>query len=453
MLLAFDKSTVRTVDQDGRLHVSASNISKAVVNPYRGSEIPEYEQLGLDPDRVYYLLRDPAELEKGATTFNNIPILNKHIPVSVDAPQKQYVVGSTGTDAAFNDPFLRNSLVIWDAVAIAGINTGQQRELSSAYRYDADMTPGMFGAVRYDGVMRNIRGNHVALVEVGRAGPDVVVGDSKLLENPKMSGKKKLSAKAIAVKGALLGFLTPKLAQDAQMGDLTAIVGSVKAATYAKDKQNIVAKITKAFVPGEKLAQDADLDGLVNLLDALSGDDMDDQALDEDPPTEAMDATPSDQLLALLKGAGLTPELMEQATSLCGQMAPAAAKDELPEPKPDDKKEKEPPVNKTAMDAALKRVEKETVARMQAIHLAEKEVAPHIGALAVAMDSAEDVYKLALDHHKIDTANVHPSAFRAMVGMLPKPGSEPKPRVAMDAAHGSDFTKRFPNAAKIERVS
>lgn len=451
MTLAFDKSTVRTIDQDGRMHVSASNISKAAVNPYRGSEIPEWEQLGLDADRVYYLLRDPAELAKAAATFNNIPVLNKHIPVSVDDPQKEYVVGSTGTDAAFDEPFLRNSLVIWDAVAIAGINTGQQRELSSAYRYDADMTPGTFGGVRYDGRMTNIRGNHVALVDVGRAGPDVVVGDSKLLEIPKMSGKKKLSAKAIAVKGALLGFLTPKLAQDAQIGDLTAIVGSVKAATYAKDKQALVAKITKAFTG--KLAQDADLEGLVGLLDALSGDDVDDQAMDDMDDT-AMDATPSDQLLALLKGAGLTPELMEQATALCGQMSPAAAKDELPAPKAvDDPKAGEPPMNKTAMDAALKRVENETVARMNAIHLAEREVAPHIGTLAVAMDSAAEVYKLALDHHKIDTTGVHPSAYRAMVGMLTKPGSEPKPRVAMDAAHGSDFTKRFPNATKPNRVS
>jgi hypothetical protein len=448
MHLAFDKSTVRTIDQFGRMHVSVSNISKAAVNPYRGNEILEWQSLGLDPDKVYYLLRDPAELEKAAPTFNNIPILNKHVPVTVEKPEKEHVVGSTGTDAALADPYLRNSLVIWDAVAIAGINTKQQCELSSAYWYEADMTPGTFGGVRYDGIMRNIRGNHVALVDVGRAGPDVIVGDSKLLENPKMSGKKKLSAKAIAVRGALKAFLLPKLAQDAQIGDLTAIVGSVKAATYAKDKLGVIEAVKKAFVPGKLLAQDADIEGLVGLLDALSGDDLDDQAMDDDVKSAAMDATPSDQLLALLKGAGLSPELMGQATSLCGQLAPAAAKDELPAPKAG-----EPPMTKTAMDAALKRVESDTVARMQAIHVAEKEVAPFIGALAVAMDSADAVYKLALDAAKIDTKGVHPSAFRAMVGMLTKPGDTPKPRVAMDAASVDDFAKRFPNAAKLKRVS
>jgi hypothetical protein len=43
------------------------------------------------------------------------------------------------------------------------------------------MTPGVSPqGEKYDGVMRDIVGNHVALVKEGRAGADVVVGDSKL---------------------------------------------------------------------------------------------------------------------------------------------------------------------------------------------------------------------------------------------------------------------------------
>jgi len=70
--LAFDRASVRTYDRDGRLHVEISNISKAAVNPYTGREIPDYKALGLDPDKVYKLLRDPDELAKAAPTFNNI---------------------------------------------------------------------------------------------------------------------------------------------------------------------------------------------------------------------------------------------------------------------------------------------------------------------------------------------------------------------------------------------
>ena len=180
---AFDRASVRTVDVDGRLHVEISNISKAAVNPYIGREIPGAQSLGLHPDRVYMLFRDPTELQKGAHTFNNIPLLSKHIPVSAAEPKKELVVGSTGTDAIFDAPYLKNSLVIWDAIAIAGVDSKEQCELSSSYRYTAVMTPGVYEGVAYDGVMTNLIGNHVALVEVGRAGPDVVVGDQHPFTN------------------------------------------------------------------------------------------------------------------------------------------------------------------------------------------------------------------------------------------------------------------------------
>ena len=43
--LAFDRSTVRTIDADGRLHVAKSHISKAGVNLYSGKEIPGWQAL------------------------------------------------------------------------------------------------------------------------------------------------------------------------------------------------------------------------------------------------------------------------------------------------------------------------------------------------------------------------------------------------------------------------
>jgi hypothetical protein len=42
------------------------------------------------------------------------------------------------------------------------------------------MTPGMYEGQRYDGVMRDIQGNHVALVKAGRAGSDVMAADKEL---------------------------------------------------------------------------------------------------------------------------------------------------------------------------------------------------------------------------------------------------------------------------------
>ena len=182
--LAFDRAgSVRLMDEDGRLHVAATPISKAAVNSYYGREIPGGTALGLEPERLYRLLRDPVELARGAATFNSLPVLSEHAHVSAQTPRPDLVVGATGTDASFNAPYLTSALVLWNAQAIARVRSGQQRELSCAYRYVPVMEAGQYEGQPYDGRMTQIRGNHVALVSTGRAGPDVLVADEKPKEN------------------------------------------------------------------------------------------------------------------------------------------------------------------------------------------------------------------------------------------------------------------------------
>lgn len=184
--LAFDKGSARHVDANGYLHVSETNISKATVNPYWGKEIPGGEELGLKPDQTYHMLRDPEELKKGASTFNNLPLLDKHIPLDkfkLDDPDvKAHLVGNTGTDATFDGQYLKNSLVVHTNSAIKDVEAEKKAELSCAYRYKPDMTPGTFEGKHYDGIMRDIQGNHVSLVPEGRAGHDVKVMDEKMSE-------------------------------------------------------------------------------------------------------------------------------------------------------------------------------------------------------------------------------------------------------------------------------
>ncbi len=180
--LAFDYSSVRVYDRDGRLRVSHANISASRVNPYNGYEIPGSEKLGLDPNRVYMLWRHPEELAKAAKSFNNVPLLSKHVPANADDHKPNDVVGATGSDAAYFQPFLTNSLVIWAGPSIRAVEDGSQRELSCCYFYKPEMKAGVTpDGEAYDGTMRSIVGSHVALVERGRAGSDVLVGDGKIL--------------------------------------------------------------------------------------------------------------------------------------------------------------------------------------------------------------------------------------------------------------------------------
>lgn len=174
-MLAID--SVRTEDVDGRMRIAEMNISKACVNPYKGHEIPGADALGLDPEKVYYLYRDPQELAKAAATSNGVQILRKHIPVNAEDHQPWDVVGSTGTDGKFEHPYLKNSGSIWVADDIAGIKSGKKKQVSLGYHYQPDMRPGTADGIPYDGIMRSIVVNHLALVEDGRAGPDVVVAD------------------------------------------------------------------------------------------------------------------------------------------------------------------------------------------------------------------------------------------------------------------------------------
>jgi hypothetical protein len=386
--LAFDRSA-RSIDVDGRLHVKVSNISKAAVNPYLGREIPGAVALELDPDKIYMLLRDPAELKKAAASFNNIPLLSTHVPVTADDHQPDLVVGSTGTDAEFDGTYLKNSLVVWESIAIAGIDSREQCELSSAYRYTPVMTPGIYGGVAYDGVMTNIIGNHVALVEVGRCGADVVVGDEHPFFN--QTEKSPMKQKRIAMLTAALISSLPKLAQDA-----------------AFDPKELATKLSVA------LDAEPEVDPDDKKKPAQDDDEQKEDESDEDYK-KRMDA----------KKAAMDAE-------------------------EDDKKDK----SKAAMDSAIKlavtNAESATIARMNAIRQAEKEVLPLIGEV-VAQDSAEAVYKLALDNASVDLTGVHASAYGAMVRMLPKPGDIKQPRVAMDAASTSDFAKRFPTAGKLVR--
>lgn len=181
--LAFDRASVRGIDNDGRLHVDTSNLTKENISKYKGSEIPGWEKLGLDPNRIYKLYRPADELEKPETveSFNGIPVLNEHIPIDADshAERSKYVIGSTGTHAKFQRPYMKNALAFWPKGSIDNIENERTKELSAGYAYTPDMTPGMFNGEPYDGRMTKIRAQHMALIPEGRVGHDVAVADEK----------------------------------------------------------------------------------------------------------------------------------------------------------------------------------------------------------------------------------------------------------------------------------
>lgn len=182
-------STVRAYDDYGRMNITQCNISKECVSPYRGASLPKWQELGLNPDRLYYIYRPAEELIRAADSFNNVPVTIEH-PNQLDTPDTpQERVGTTGTDTRFEAPYLVTSMKLWDKDAIEGVEKSTRRELSIFPSFfDLDMTPGEFMGQAYDAVARNISGNSVALTIKGRVGAECAVGDSQDQEETLMEG-------------------------------------------------------------------------------------------------------------------------------------------------------------------------------------------------------------------------------------------------------------------------
>ena len=175
--MALDRgSSLRTKDINGRLHVRDCRISKANVCPYMGSEIPGSERLGLDPGRVYQLYRDAKHLEAAVPLFERVPLMMKHVSSTADKPMKDVIIGAVG-NVRWQSPYVIADLTVWDADGILAIESEAQQELSPGYNYEPVMTTGDHEGHRFDGSMTKIVPNHLAIVDVGRTGPDVMVND------------------------------------------------------------------------------------------------------------------------------------------------------------------------------------------------------------------------------------------------------------------------------------
>ena len=406
--LAFDRGSVRSIDADGRLHVAKTHISKAAVNPYYGREIPKFEELGLDPDKIYRLLRDPVELERAAETFARLPVQIEHVHTTAAEPRPELVVGALGSDVSFTLPYLDSDMSVWDAKAIAGIETGDMQELSCAYRYVAVMESGEYEGEPYDGRMTEIKGSHVCLVPNGRAGSDVLVADN----NP-----------------------------------------------FARQTEMKKIKFNKARVKAQLIAKDASLDSnkLDSVLDAIL--DVEQEPSAAQSPTQANDEDPSEKIKEMLKGK-VDESVIEAICAMCAK----PAKDEAPEspecgePKPDaamDKEEKdgEKPMKKeevkAAMDAAIKKSNDELRKQLQDAAQARADVRATVGDVSVAMDSAAAVYGFALDQLKIDRTGVSEvPALRALYKVATS-RVESAPKIATDAA---GLETMFPAATRFSHA-
>lgn len=365
--------TARHKDSNGYMHVDKSNITKEQVAPYMGSSIPEWQELGLDANKVYQIYRPADEIKKAVDTFNGLPLMFEHWDMDADTigEVKQYVVGSLGTDANFEEPYLTNSLTITDAKAIEAVESGEYKELSAGYSCVLDMTGGLFDGISYDGVMRDIKGNHVALVQEGRAGHDVKVADSALK-----------GGENVGIREKIINFVTELLG----------------------DKE-----VLKELMENEEIKKEE-----VKTEEVLQN-----ETVDETPVEEV-----AEEIKQAMANAGLDPEDKNQQKAFIAGMAmnesveDGCSKDEATEGEAETPAEEGEETTEKVGDSA-----EDMKKHFASLWEASEAVAPFVGKInnPMAFKDASDIYKKALVNAGVVLDGVDPSSYKAMVSMLQRP--------------------------------
>jgi hypothetical protein len=153
-----------------------SNDGRLIVDGYlTRSGVFVYMNHDGSPRREY---RPPDEVFKAdsLSTFAMVPVTDDHPPESVtSANARQYAVGWLGESIKRDGNHVAATMVVFDEETIGKMERGKT-ELSCGYFCDYVARPGVTPeGEHYDGIQTNIRGNHVAVVDIGRAGPTASV--------------------------------------------------------------------------------------------------------------------------------------------------------------------------------------------------------------------------------------------------------------------------------------
>ena len=382
--------SMRRKDANGYLHIAITPISKACVNPYLGREIAGSEAQGWDANTIYYGLRDPDELKKAAKTFDGMPLLMNHHKTDAENPAKEYTIGSIGTDGKFEKPYLKNSMTITDAKAIQAIEDGSSQEISCSYRFTPDFTSGDYIAedgskIHYDFIMRNIEGNHVALVPEGRAGHDVKVADSKLELNDTA---------------------TPKERRTFMPLEFEELIDAIMPNASVEDKALAMAKLDEL---GSVEAEADDAKAKDEEKDIEEDYDAEEEVLDDEDLEEEEEEADDDNIDELLKD--------PKAKRAFEYGVRYGEKREKSAPKRLDKEHERKGMEKA--EDSMEAIQDAMLEKFRSINAAAVKVRPLVGEIddPLAFDSAEAIYAFALDKNGVDIESYPVEAYEGMVDM------------------------------------
>ncbi|OBX73747.1 hypothetical protein A9308_00620 [Moraxella atlantae] len=173
--------------------------AKVGVQTYHSSEVGG----GSGLINVY---RDESEVFAldSLASFVGKPVTNDHPPVEVKANNwKQFAVGSIGEGVLRDGEHIKVPVTLMDAETIKAVQNGK-REISMGYTAELEWVDGVTpDGQAYQARQKNIRINHLAIVDKGRAGAtcrfgDALWGDTSPKNN---TGEKPVATRTVMVDG------------------------------------------------------------------------------------------------------------------------------------------------------------------------------------------------------------------------------------------------------------
>lgn len=236
-------STVKKSERTGYL-AGFVRAGRSGIQHYRGSEV------GITDKETVAIYRPPEEVfaKDSLSTLVGKPLTVDHPWVDVNASNwLQFARGYVGEGVLRDGEWMRVPVMVNDEKAISGIESGEKAELSFGYDADLDLIAGITDSGdHYDGVMRNIRYNHLSLVNRARAGSAARFGD-EIIAQP-ISDLKKSSTTDIT-KSNTKKIPDKKMPEQVKVYDIDGrtVETIEQAIQLVKDKKTEIAELKKTI--------------------------------------------------------------------------------------------------------------------------------------------------------------------------------------------------------------
>lgn len=170
--LRLDEAGPRSNGAGGSIY--PARLTRIGVFPYRAEDGSVVREARL-PEEVF-----SAE---SLASLTAAPLTIEHPPTFVTPESYSLLsVGGLLGSPCVDGIYVTGDVLVASSTALEAVKGGKS-ELSCGYSADLDPTPGEYQGQPYDAIQRNIRYNHIALTDRGRAGPEVrLLMDSDRIE-------------------------------------------------------------------------------------------------------------------------------------------------------------------------------------------------------------------------------------------------------------------------------